>query len=131
MWARMVVWVAIIAWCAFVLARPEVGDELGRTSLDMMGLSPAPPADWTPHPLPPGVAPPPATDDGAAAALAGRFGATCPMPGQRIRVTLGPSGLVAVESFGAAPPCAAAAVWGAPWPTMPGTVVMEVTATAG
>lgn len=128
----MAVWVVVIAWCGFVLVRPEIGDEVGRASLEMMGLAPTPPAVWAPLP-PPANGPParaPADDAESAALLGGALGGDCPMNGLQLRLTLGPEGLLSAEALGPTPPCAGAAVWGAPWPQMPAPVGVELTVSA-
>ncbi len=124
----MAVWVVIITWCGFVLLRPEIGDQVGRASLEMMGLMPEPAATWASLARPAGHAgsPAPADDDQAAALLAGQLPGDCPLAGITLRVTLGPEGLATAEALGPAPTCAAAAVWGAAWPRMPAPVTVEL-----
>lgn len=128
MWARLVVWVGLVGWVAFSLARPEVGDEVGRTALDMMGLGPAPPPTWAPllPPAGPRALGPAPDDEQGAALLAGRVGVGCLAPGQALQVTLGPKGVESVAVLGPVPACAAEAVWTAPWPHLPARVVVEI-----
>ena len=129
----MGVWAVIVAGCAFLMARPDVGDDLGRTSLEMMGLAPAPPPMWLPLARPAGLAVPDlaapgvGADEAAAALLAGQLGHACAIEGLQLRVHLGPNGLDGVEALGSTPACAAATVWAAPWPAMPAPVVVELT----
>ncbi len=115
---RVVLWIAIGSYIVMVMRNPEIGDELGRTSIEMLGIVPVEEAPWTPLPRPAGLSVPVGTPGGSADALllTGNLDPGCPMPGLELRVELGATGLTAAYTRGAVPACAAVAVWSVAWP---------------
>ena len=127
LWIRVAVWAVIIAAVAFMMRRPDVSDEVGRAALDAMGMGPAP--TWTPL-TPPAAPRPPADPSGdvtVAIQAVQELDAACVPAGSVLRLHLGPGGLEGADSLGLLPACAATALWGAQWPSVPAAMEIEVT----
>lgn len=126
---RVVLWIAIGGYIVMVMRRPEIGDEVGRTSVEMLGIVPVDDVPWVPLARPGGATPGPAVAGGAADALLASHAldATCGLTGRELRLRLDGTGLAQVSSRGALPDCAAAAVWGASWPAVPEGLELELT----
>lgn len=126
---RVVLWIAIGGYIVTVMRRPEIGDEVGRASVEMLGIVPVDEVPWAALVRPEGTTPGPAAAGGAAEALLASqaLDARCSLTGRELRLRLGPTGLEAAELRGAAPDCAAAAVWSASWPAVADGLDLEVT----
>ena len=118
---RVVLWIPIGSYIVVVMRNPEIGDEVGRTSIEMLGIVPAAEAPWTALAAPAGLSLPLGASGGSADALllTRSLDPSCPMPGLELRLLLGATGLRTVHTRGPVPPCAAAAVWSVAWPLLP------------
>lgn len=126
MWLRVAVWIVIIVTVTFMLRRPEVGDEVGRAALEAMGMGPAP--EWSELPRPASGAPTPAAGDPSMVLeTLDKLDSACLPAGTQLRVRVGAGGLEKAELHGIVPACAAAVVWGAPWPALSAPFEVEVT----
>ncbi len=125
---RVVLWVAIGGYVVTVLRNPEIGDEVGRTSVEMLGIVPVDEVPWTAGAPPSGWARPAAAPGTAADALlaAQALDAGCPLGGRTLRLRFDGSGLVAAEARGALPACGDGAVWGGRWPAVAEGLELEV-----
>lgn len=126
---RVVLWVAIGAYVVTVLRKPEIGDEVGRTSVEMLGIVPVAEVPWVAVAPPAGAPAGTAAPGGAAEALLASqsLDAACALGGRELRLRFGAEGLVSAESRGPLPACGAAAVWAAAWPAVADGLELELT----
>ena len=111
---RVAVWIAIVAYAVAVIRNPDITDAVGQAALEASGLAGRP--DWAPIERPATGALSPGEGDVAdALALAATLSTPeCHFDG--LRLSLGPTGLVAAYTRGPAPPCLRDRLWVLPWP---------------
>jgi hypothetical protein len=124
---RAAVWIAIVVYAVMVIRDPHFGDGAGRAVLETAGVL-EPPQDWLEVARPAEIEVPPARGDLADAVLRWPTHGGCPAPGSRLRVTMGPGGIVKAEAtgFSAGQACFATRVWTMPWPAMAGGGEVEL-----
>ena len=118
---RVVLWIAIGSYIVMVMRNPEIGDEVGRTSIEMLGIVPVEEAPWTPLGRPVGLSLPQGAAGVSADALllTHSLDPSCPLSGVELRLQLGATGLSEAYTRGAVPACAAQTVWSVAWPLLP------------
>lgn len=130
MWIRLAVWVVLIAYVAWLILNPKVADEVAGAAAETMGLKAPPPPTWEPLRAPTDLKVLPADQAGDGVAVMGVLSALdrgCVLTGVALRVRVESAGLVAAETLGPAPACAARAVWNAGWPSVTTPVEFEMT----
>lgn len=129
MWIRLAVWVVLIAYVGWLILNPDVADEVAGAAAETMGLKAPPPPVWTPLQRPvdlPALEADQAGDAAAVLSVLTTLDRGCALTGVQVRVKVAATGLSEARTFGPAPACAAATIWGAGWPAVAAPVELEM-----